>query len=312
MIKVNNLTKKYNSKIAVDSLNFSVEKGKIYGLLGANGAGKSTTMNMITGYLTPTEGTILIDDIDISANPKQAKKKIGYLPEIPPLYIDMCVDEYIKFVAELKKIPINERKESVEKVINKTGLAEVSGRLIKHLSKGYRQRVGLAQALIGEPEIIILDEPTVGLDPVQIIEIRNLIESLKGDHTVILSSHILSEIENICDQIIIISKGKLVALDTPENMAKSLESNLSYTVKLKGEQQMIENLLSAIPSVNKVKMTDSDTAVVESRQDIAEKIFYACVEANIPILEMHKNRASLEDVFIELTTNNEEIEIKEA
>ena len=229
MIEVNNLVKRYGDHTAVDHLSFKIEKGKIYGFLGPNGAGKSTTMNMITGYIASTEGTVTIDGHDILEEPEQAKKCIGYLPEMPPLYFDMTVLEYMNFVADLKKIPKNEKKSMVEEVMEMVKISDMRNRLIKNLSKGYRQRVGLAQAILGYPEVIILDEPTVGLDPKQIIEIRDLIKSLKKKHTVILSSHILSEVSAVCDYVLIISHGKLVASDTPDNLGKLAQgsNNLS-------------------------------------------------------------------------------------
>ena len=223
MIEVENLTKKYGSHVAVDNLSFRVERGMIYGFLGPNGAGKSTTMNMMTGYIAATSGTVKINGYDILKNPEQAKKSIGYLPELPPVYPDMTVYEYLRFVAELKKVKKNERQVQIEDVMKQTQIEDVKGRLIKNLSKGYKQRVGLAQAIIGYPEVIILDEPTVGLDPKQIIEIRELIRELAKKHTIILSSHILSEVSAVCDHIMIISKGKLVASDTPEGLMTLLK-----------------------------------------------------------------------------------------
>ena len=222
MIEVSNLTKKYGKHTAVDDLSFQVEKGQIYGFLGPNGAGKSTTMNIITGYLAATEGTVKINGHDVLKEPEEAKKCIGYLPELPPLYMDMTVGEYLCFVAELKKVPSKDRVDQIEEIMEKTGVTEMKDRLIKNLSKGYKQRVGLAQALIGYPEVIILDEPSVGLDPKQIIEMREFIRSLANEHTVILSSHILSEVQAVCDHIMIIAHGKLVASDSPENLQKMM------------------------------------------------------------------------------------------
>ena len=227
MIEVKELVKQYGTHTAVDHLSFTVETGKIYGFLGPNGAGKSTTMNMMTGYLGATKGEILIEGYDILKNPKKAKKHIGYLPEIPPLYVDMKVKEYLTFAAKLKGIPKKEVSHSVEEVMEKTGISDVSHRLIRNLSKGFRQRVGLAQAILGFPKIIILDEPTVGLDPKQIIEIRELIRDLSKEHTVILSSHILAEVRELCDYIFIISKGKMVASDTPENLERLMQKGES-------------------------------------------------------------------------------------
>ena len=225
VIEINNLVKKYGDHVAVDDLSLTVEPGKIYGFLGPNGAGKSTTMNIITGYLGATSGKVKINGHDIFKEPEEAKKCIGYLPEIPPLYVDMTVREYLDFVAELKKLEKSLRKRYVEEAMETTGITDVSNRMIRNLSKGYRQRVGFAQAILGYPEIIILDEPTVGLDPKQIIEIRELIRKLGEKHTVILSSHILTEISAVCDHVFIISKGKLVASDATENLV-SLMSGL--------------------------------------------------------------------------------------
>lgn len=304
MIEVNNLSKKYDSSYAVNDLSFIIEKGKIYGLLGANGAGKSTTMNMLTGYLAPSSGTILIDGIDILKNPIKAKEKIGYLPEIPPLYTDMTVYEYLKFVSELKHVKRVKIKEEIENVAKKVGLSAVLDSLIKKLSKGYKQRVGLAQALIGNPEIIILDEPTVGLDPAQIVEIRNLIEGLRDEHTVILSSHILSEIESVCDQIIIISKGHLVAMDSPQNLSKKSQGKNIVEVEIKGNKTAVGNMLNTIPSVEKIEFREDGSILVESADDIREDIFYQCVKENMPILMLKSDMASLEDVFLELTSDD--------
>ena len=236
MIEVNNLVKKYGDHTAVDHLSFKIEKGKIYGFLGPNGAGKSTTMNMITGYIASTEGTVTIDGHDILDEPEEAKKCIGYLPEQPPLYFDMTVLEYMKFVADLKKIPKDKKASMIEEVMDMVKISDMRNRLIKNLSKGYRQRVGLAEAIMGYPEVIILDEPTVGLDPKQIIEIRTLIKNLKKKHTVILSSHILSEVSAVCDYVLIISHGKLVASDTPENLGKLAEGSNTLDMLIKGDK----------------------------------------------------------------------------
>ena len=239
MIEVNNLVKRYGNHTAVDHLSFKIEKGKIYGFLGPNGAGKSTTMNMITGYIASTEGTVKIDGHDILEEPEAAKKCIGYLPEQPPVYFDMTVLEYMKFVADLKKIPKDKKANMIEEVMDMVKISDMRNRLIKNLSKGYRQRVGLAEAIMGYPEVIILDEPTVGLDPKQIIEIRTLIKELKKKHTVILSSHILSEVSAVCDYVLIISHGKLVASDTPENLGKLAEGSNTLEMLIKGEKTQI-------------------------------------------------------------------------
>lgn len=308
MIEVSNLVKKYGDHTAVDHLSFQIEKGKIYGFLGPNGAGKSTTMNMITGYIASTEGKVMIDGHDILEEPEAAKKCIGYLPEMPPLYFDMTVLEYMKFAADLKKIPRNQKDKQIKEVMDMVKITDMKDRLIKNLSKGYRQRVGLAQAILGYPEVIILDEPTVGLDPKQIIEIRDLIKSLKQKHTVILSSHILSEVRAVCDYVLIISHGKLVASDTPDNLERLAAGSNSLLMKVKGEKDTIRKDLETIEGVTGVKMSyDSDEELwktkvsIQENVDIREKVFYAMAKANCPIYEMQVKRVSLEDVFLELT-----------
>lgn len=308
MIEVRNLVKKYGNHVAVDHLNFTVEKGKIYGFLGPNGAGKSTTMNMITGYIASTEGDILIDGHNILEEPEEAKKRIGYLPEIPPLYQDMTVREYLEFAAELKSIPKEKKKSNIEEVMSTTKIEDVKNRLIKNLSKGYKQRVGLAQALLGYPEIIILDEPTVGLDPKQIIEIRDLIKSLGRKHTVILSSHILSEVSAVCDHVLIIDKGRLVASDSPENLSKLMAGDNSLELTIKGREEdirkafdMVENIQEVIYHDSLVKGACDVTVKVSGEQDIRENIFFALAEMKCPILKMQSGNMSLEEVFLKLT-----------
>lgn len=308
MIEVSNLVKKYGDHTAVDHLSFQIEKGKIYGFLGPNGAGKSTTMNMITGYIASTEGKVMIDGHDILEEPEAAKKCIGYLPEMPPLYFDMTVLEYMKFAADLKKIPRNQKDKQIKEVMDMVKITDMKDRLIKNLSKGYRQRVGLAQAILGYPEVIILDEPTVGLDPKQIIEIRDLIKGLKQKHTVILSSHILSEVRAVCDYVLIISHGKLVASDTPDNLERLAAGSNSLLMKVKGEKDTIRKALEKIEGVTGVEMSyDSDEKLwktklsIQENVDIREKVFYAMAKANCPIYEMQVKRVSLEDVFLELT-----------
>ena len=308
MIEVSNLVKKYGDHTAVDHLSFQIEKGKIYGFLGPNGAGKSTTMNMITGYIASTEGKVMIDGHDILEEPEAAKKCIGYLPEMPPLYFDMTVLEYMKFAADLKKIPRNQKDKQIKEVMDMVKITDMKDRLIKNLSKGYRQRVGLAQAILGYPEVIILDEPTVGLDPKQIIEIRDLIKSLKQKHTVILSSHILSEVRAVCDYVLIISHGKLVASDAPDNLERLAAGSNSLLMKVKGEKDTIRKDLETIEGVTGVEMSyDSDEELwktkvsIQENVDIREKVFYAMAKANCPIYEMQVKRVSLEDVFLELT-----------
>lgn len=312
MIEVRNLVKKYGNHVAVNHLNFTVEKGKIYGFLGPNGAGKSTTMNMITGYIASTEGEVLIDGHNILEEPEVAKKKIGYLPEIPPLYQDMTVQEYLIFAAELKMLPKEKRKANIEEVMSTTKTIEVKNRLIKNLSKGYKQRVGLAQALLGYPEIIILDEPTVGLDPKQIIEIRDLIKSLGQKHTVILSSHILSEVSAVCDHVLIIDKGKLVASDTPENLGKLMSGANSLELTVKGQESEIRKALDMVENIEDVIYHDSliqnacdFTIKLSGNQDMRENIFFALAEVKCPILKMQSSNMSLEEVFLKLTDDAE-------
>ena len=308
MIEVSNLTKKYGDHIAVDNLSFRVEKGQIYGFLGPNGAGKSTTMNIITGYLAATEGTVTIDGKDVQKDPEEAKRAIGYLPELPPLYVDMTVREYLEFVAELKKVPKKERQQQIEDVMGMTQITDMQQRLIKNLSKGYKQRVGLAQAILGYPEVIILDEPTVGLDPKQIIEIRDLIRKLGENHTVILSSHILSEISAVCDHIMIIAHGKLVASDSPENLQKLMSGSMELSLEVKGSAAAVKAALQEIPQIDRIEEnteTPKDIAklkvISKENADVREQVFYALAEAKLPILEMTHAEKSLEDIFLELT-----------
>lgn len=274
VIEVSGLTKRYGKNTAVDHLSFRVKKGQIYGFLGPNGAGKTTTMNMLTGYLAPTEGQIRIDGHDISEEPVEARRCIGYLPEIPPLYLDMTPLEYLRFAAELKGVAKEKRESEVERVMEKTQIQDMQERLIRHLSKGYRQRVGLAQALLGDPEVLILDEPMVGLDPKQIIEIRELIRSLGKKHTVILSSHILSEITSICDHVMIISHGKLAASDTPENLSHYMKNSDVCELKIRGSREACDQARELLKRVKGLEITAS--------------------------------AASLEDVFLELTSSEPE------
>lgn len=315
MIEVTNLTKRYGSHVAVNHLSFRVEKGQIYGFLGPNGAGKSTTMNILTGYLAPTEGTVTIGGTDIRKEPEEAKKKIGYLPEIPPLYTEMTVEEYLKFAAELKKLPRAERKEQVEQVMEMTQITDMRGRLIRNLSKGYRQRVGLAQAILGNPEVIILDEPSVGLDPKQIIEIRDLIRKLGENHTVILSSHILSEVSAVCDHIMIISHGQLVASDSPEGLQKLMSGTPELLLTVKGDYEAVKDALAGAADVDIVEnLGETEEHCVKIRitakenADIREDVFYVLAAAKLPILEMNKEQKSLEDIFLELTSSTGEEE----
>lgn len=310
MIEVKNLVKRYGNHAAVNDLSFTVETGKVVGFLGPNGAGKSTTMNMITGYIAPTEGEVLIDGIDIMDEPELAKKNIGYLPEIPPLYPDLKVREYLSFVAELKKVSKKDRDIEVHKIMSKTKTLDVSERLIKHLSKGYKQRVGLAGAMMGNPDILILDEPTVGLDPSQIIEMRELIRELSKNHTVLLSSHIMQEISAVCDEIIIINEGKMITKDTPENITKKMVDTNGVHVVVKGDKTKLKEALRTISGIKNVsydndKDTEEDTTGLTiycaEGEDIRVDLFYALVKAECPLIEMNKLDTSLEDAFLALT-----------
>ena len=312
MIEVEKLTKKYGDHVAVDNLSFRVERGMIYGFLGPNGAGKSTTMNMMTGYIAATSGTVKINGYDILKNPEQAKKSIGYLPELPPVYQDMTVYEYLKFVAELKKVKRSEQKAQIEDVMAQTRIEDVQNRLIRNLSKGYKQRVGLAQAIIGYPEVLILDEPTVGLDPKQIIEIRELIRELAQKHTIILSSHILSEVSAVCDHIMIISKGKLVASDTPEGLVTRLKGGRQLMMSVQGEQSELEEILQSIEQIKDYSIQPSRaegcvSAIIRTQEqdDIRVELFHRLAAADLPIMELSLSEKSLEDVFLELTGEEE-------
>ena len=309
MIEINHLVKKYGSHVAVDDLSLTVEPGKIYGFLGPNGAGKSTTMNIITGYLAATSGEVKINGFDVLKQPEEAKKCVGYLPELPPLYMDMTVKEYLDFVAELKKLEKSLRAGYVKEAMKITKTEEVSGRLIRNLSKGYRQRVGFAQAVLGYPEILILDEPTVGLDPKQIIEIRDLIKELGKKHTIILSSHILSEISAVCDHVFIISHGKLVASDSTENLLERMTGAQEIELLVKAEEDAAETAIREVAQVERCEKTESkeDGAVqllvtAKKDADVREAIYHTCVEHHMPILEMKAASKSLEDVFLELTS----------
>lgn len=310
MIEINNLVKKYGDHVAVDDLSLTVEPGKIYGFLGPNGAGKSTTMNIITGYLGATSGEVKINGHDIFKEPEEAKKCIGYLPEIPPLYVDMTVREYLDFVAELKKLEKSLRKRYVEEAMETTGITDVANRMIRNLSKGYRQRVGFAQAILGYPEIIILDEPTVGLDPKQIIEIRELIRKLGEKHTVILSSHILTEISAVCDHVFIISKGKLVASDATENLVSLMSGAQEIEVTVRTDVVEAQKELTSIAEVSKVEVKNEDAGelIVYAKKgaDVREDVFRTLAEKHFAVLEMHTIEKSLEDVFLEITQEGEE------
>jgi len=307
MIEIKNLTKCYGNKKAVDDISFSVKKGEIVGFLGPNGAGKSTTMSIITGYLSYTNGSVKVDGTEVLDDPILIKKKIGYLPEQPPLYMDMTVDEYLEFVYELKNV--NDNKEThIKEILDMVGITDVRKRLIRNLSKGYKQRVGLAQALIGNPELLILDEPTVGLDPKQIIEIRNVIKKLGKTRTVILSSHILPEISAVCERVIIINKGKIVAEDTPDNLSKQKAERQQFIIRVAGDKDKIDSVLrdtQGVASVKEIgcKEPDSFDFIVESMADIDARkpVFNELSKKSMPILMLQPNKLSLEDVFIKLT-----------
>ncbi len=304
MIEVKNLTKNYGPVAAVKGISFTVEKGHIYGFLGPNGAGKSTTMNMITGCLAPTSGEVTIGGYDIIDDAVEAKSHIGYLPEIPPLYTDMTPFEMLEFVGRAKKISKAELYDEIEAVMEKTGTLQVADRLIKNLSKGYKQRVGIAIALMGNPDIIILDEPTVGLDPIQIMEVRDLIRTLGEDHTVILSSHILQEISAVCDYVIMISKGNIVAADTLENLLSQTGDTKKLKVETTGSEDDIKNALAAIPEITSITVAEGEKATVtietDKNADIREKVILALTNSGHSLISIVEEQSSLEDVFVRL------------
>ncbi len=310
MIEVKNLTKYYGDKHAVDGISFSVKQGEILGFLGPNGAGKSTTMNILTGYISSTSGEVKIGDYDILENPIEAKQKIGYLPEQPPLYMDMTVQGYLSFVYDLKKCKIP-KKQHIDDVCRRVRIDHVQKRVIKNLSKGYRQRVGLAQALIGNPEVLVLDEPTVGLDPKQIIEIRDLIKVLGERHTVILSSHILSEVQAVCDRLVIINDGRIVADDTAENLTRKLSKDFRYIIRVEGPQEDVQKVLSTIPGMKEVLYNGEKEPGVHEFSlesdplvDIRREIFHRIVNRNWIILSYKSTEMTLEDIFLQLTTGD--------
>lgn len=307
MIEVKNVTKKYGNFVAVDNISFNIKEGEIIGLLGPNGAGKSTTMNMITGFIEQTEGEIIIDGYDMLKKPKKAKKEIGYMPEGVPLYTDLTVKEFVSYMAQIKKVDRKIRKEQIEKTIEETGLKDVEKKLIKNLSRGYKQRVSMAGALVGKPKILILDEPTVGLDPKQITEIRELIKKLGKTHTVILSSHILSEVSQICNKVIIINKGKIVAIDTPQNLENAVSKNNNIYVTIEDPENKIETVKDKIEGIKDIKLvaTNDDGTKhycieSEGEKDLRKTIFAEFAKENITIYEIKKQDVTLEDAFIEL------------
>jgi len=316
MIRAELLTKNFGRIQAVKEIDFHIRKGEIIGFLGPNGAGKSTTMNMITGYLAPTAGSIFIDGINIVESPEEARKLIGYLPEQPPLYPDLTVDEFLTFVSEFKKVPKSRRKGDLESIRELVKIGDVRGRMIKNLSKGYKQRVGLAQALVGSPPLLILDEPTVGLDPKQIIEIRELIKDLGKEHTVVLSSHILPEISATCHRILIINNGEIVASDTPENLSGRLSGtsgSARQKLLIKGDSNKVKSILEKLPSIASVQtgtgpeegLTDALISA-SGTEDIREDVFRAMAKADFPILQIGPMDLSLEEIFLNLTTSEEE------
>lgn len=312
MIEVTHLAKSYGNHHAVQDVSFQVQEGQIVGLLGPNGAGKSTTMNMMTGYLTPDSGTVLIAGADIAKEPDKVKRQIGYLPEIPPLYVDMTVEEYLKFVSSLKKIPKKEQKEEIERVCTAVCIEDKTNRLIKNLSKGYRQRVGFASALLGNPPVLILDEPTVGLDPNQIIEIRQLIQQLGKEHTVILSSHILSEVSAICDHIIIIDKGRVVAQDTPEGLSKAFSGKNELQMEVEGEEEAIDTALKECQWISSFTITKTEEEHIfhikgqlSVEEDKRKDIFFHMVKFELPVYLLTYENLSLEEVFLKVTGEEE-------
>ena len=308
MIKVCNISKRYGDHYAVKDLSFEIEKGTVYGFLGPNGAGKSTTMNIMTGYIAATEGTVSVNDLDIAKNAFAAKKCIGYLPEQPPLYQDMTIKEYLNFVADLKKINKSERAKQIEDVMDKTFIKSMSNRLIRNLSKGYKQRVGLAQAMLGNPEVIILDEPTVGLDPKQIIEIRELIKELKKEHTVILSSHILSEVAEVCDKFMIIARGRMVASGTEEELLEELGASNIVELQVSGDTNSFVSVLDSIDDIEKYDYSVCDETsrieckiIVKKGLDIQKELCRKLVDADFAIYKLIAGNKTLEDIFLEVT-----------
>ncbi len=318
MIQVKNVTKRYGNFYAVRNINFEVKDGEIVGFLGRNGAGKSTTMNMITGFIEPTEGEIIINGYDIDQKPKKVKSQIGYMPEGTPLYSDLTVKEFINYMAELKLVPRKNRKEAVKNAIEETGLEKVQNNLTKSLSRGYKQRVSMAGAIVGNPKILILDEPTVGLDPKQVIEIRELIKSFRKNHTVLISSHILSEISQICEKVIIIDKGEIVAVDTPENLETKTADNTTLNIIVDDINNKFTSIKDEIPEITDIKLVKENddnskeyTIETNTSDDIRKLIFSNCAKNNITILEMKKSESSLESAFIKLVENRKEYSQKE-
>ncbi len=315
MIEVTNVTKRYGTHTAVDDVSFRVEAGEVVGFLGPNGAGKSTTMNIVTGFLSATDGTVTVDGIDVLEDPIGAKRTLGYLPELPPLYVDMTVRDYLRFVARVKGVDRAARDDANDEIMRSVGIEHVADRLIRNLSKGYRQRVGLGQALVGNPKALILDEPTIGLDPHQIIEMRDLVRTLGEQRTVILSSHILPEVSAVCERIIIISHGKIVASDTAENLGKALAGTGRLSVRIKGTADAAQAALGAVAGVESVRVTGQseatgtvDLEVDTGQADPREAIFYALAKAKLPLFGMRSLEVTLEEIFLQLTEDDSEQE----
>ena len=314
MIEVKNLTKKFGDRYALDGISFSVKEGEILGFLGPNGAGKTTTMNILTGYLSSTDGEAIVNGFNVLEQPLEAKKCIGYLPEQPPLYLDMTVKDYLDFMFDLKKAT-GKKQQQIDEICKTVKITDVYHRIIKNLSKGYRQRVGLAQALIGNPSVLILDEPTVGLDPQQIIEIRNLIKKLSDKHTVILSSHILPEVQAVCDRVVVINKGKIVADDTPDRLSHSLSSDHKLIVRIEGPEKEVYKLLSTLPNMLHVQALGSrEKGVTEyalesaAGTDVRRELFSRLADRHWPLLGLRSSELSLEDIFLQLVTEGGEKE----
>lgn len=311
MIELKHVTKRYGAKCAVNDISFTINKGEVLGFLGRNGAGKSTTMNMITGYISASEGQILIDGMDILEQPREAKRRIGYLPELPPLYMDMTVEEYLKFVCEIKEVRRKSQKAHLDDLYNLVKITDVRHRLIRNLSKGYKQRVGVAQALVGNPEVVIMDEPTVGLDPKQIIEIRKLISGLGENHTVVLSSHILHEVADVCDRVVIINKGQIVAQDTLANLTHGIGEPIRLTVRIIGPEKPVTRMLREIPGVKYVETlgsreADSVDYLVESdsKTDVRRPLVNAVLAGGYSLLMLKPMDVTLEDIFLQLTSED--------
>ena len=313
MIEIQNVTKRYGNKLAVDNASFTIQKGEILGFLGRNGAGKTTTMNIVTGYISASSGRVLLDGHDILEEPREVKRRIGYLPEMPPLYLDMTVDEYLRFVCAIKDVKKSYVKSHLDDITELIRITDVRGRLIKNLSKGYKQRVGMAQALVGNPDVVIMDEPTVGLDPKQIIEIRKLIKQLGEDHTIVLSSHILHEVADVCERVVIINQGKIVAQDTLENLTKNISDSNRFRLRVAGPEREVYKLVRELPGVRSVdemgaKEADAYDFLIEAdrNSDIRRPLFHQLSKLDYPILMLRPMDIELEDIFLQLTNDKEE------